>query len=55
MASGKVNLKAMVTNHFSLEETKEAFALAKRSEANVIKIMIHCQPRDANNKAPFKA
>ncbi|XP_026463305.1 sorbitol dehydrogenase-like [Ctenocephalides felis] len=55
VASGKVNLKAMVTNHFALEETKEAFALAKRSEANVIKIMIHCQARDANNKAPFKA
>uniref|UniRef100_A0A6M2DM90 Sorbitol dehydrogenase n=1 Tax=Xenopsylla cheopis TaxID=163159 RepID=A0A6M2DM90_XENCH len=54
VASGRINIKSMITNHFTLEQTKEAFALAKRGEGNVIKIMIHCQPRDANNKVPFK-
>ena len=48
-ASGKVNLKALVTHHFDIKETADAFNTARHGLDGAIKVMIHCQPRDANN------
>ncbi|XP_076465597.1 sorbitol dehydrogenase-like [Babylonia areolata] len=43
VASGKVNVKPLVTHRFSLEQSLEAFEAAKRGEG--VKIMISCQPK----------
>lgn len=40
VASGKVNLKPMITHRFTLERSIEAFETAKRGEG--VKIMISC-------------
>ncbi|GLH07399.1 hypothetical protein R5R35_002892 [Gryllus longicercus] len=42
VASGKVNVKPLITHNFKLEETLEAFETAKTGKGNPIKIMIHC-------------
>ena len=41
IASGKVNVKPLVTHRFKLEESIKAFEAAKRGEG--IKIMISCE------------
>lgn len=51
VASGKVNVKPLVTHHFALEDTLEAYEVAKAGAG--IKVMIHVQPRDANNPQKF--
>lgn len=47
VASGQINVKPLVSHHYSLEETLEAYEVARRGLG--IKVMIHVQPRDANN------
>lgn len=51
VASGQVDVKPLVTHHFSLEESLEAYEVARKGLG--IKVMIHAQPRDANNLKPF--
>ena len=51
VASGKINVKPLVTHHFSLEQTLEAYEVARQGAG--IKVMIHVQPRDANNPTKF--
>ncbi|XP_034833443.1 sorbitol dehydrogenase-like [Maniola hyperantus] len=51
VASGKINLKPLVTHHFSLEESLEAYEVARRGLG--IKVMIHVQERDRNNPVKF--
>ncbi|CAG4935936.1 unnamed protein product [Colias eurytheme] len=51
VASGQINVKPLVTHHYSLEETLEAYEVAKQGLG--IKVMIHVQPRDANNPVKF--
>ncbi|CAH0718100.1 unnamed protein product, partial [Brenthis ino] len=51
VASGQINVKPLVTHHFSLEETLEAYEVARRGSG--IKVMIHVQPKDANNPQKF--
>ena len=41
IASGKVNVKPLVTHRYTLEQTIEAFEAAKRGEG--VKIMISCE------------
>jgi L-iditol 2-dehydrogenase len=41
IASGKVDVKKLITHNFDLKETHEAFETAKRGEG--VKIMIHCK------------
>ncbi|XP_037941611.1 sorbitol dehydrogenase-like [Teleopsis dalmanni] len=55
MASGNVNLKPLITYHFDLEETEKAFKTVECRIENPIKVMIQIQPRDTNNKEPFKS
>ncbi|XP_046966675.1 sorbitol dehydrogenase-like [Vanessa cardui] len=51
VASGQVDVKPLVTHHFSMEDTLEAYEVARRGLG--IKVMIHVQPRDANNTTAF--
>ncbi|CAH2269397.1 jg16423 [Pararge aegeria aegeria] len=51
VASGKINVRPLVTHHFGLEQSLEAYEVARRGLG--IKVMIHVQPRDANNTHKF--
>nr|ABU53620.1 sorbitol dehydrogenase [Pyrrhocoris apterus] len=42
VASGKVNVKRLITHHFKLEETVKAFETARKFIGNPIKVIIHC-------------
>jgi len=44
VASGKVNVKPLITHRFKLEESEKAFATTGNSSTdNAIKVMISCQ------------
>ncbi|XP_058061189.1 sorbitol dehydrogenase-like [Anopheles bellator] len=49
VASGKINVKRLITHHFNIEETAEAFKTARHGLGGAIKVMIHVQPKDKNN------
>lgn len=42
VASGKVNVKKLITHNFTLEESLKAFEVAKTGSGGAIKVMIHC-------------
>lgn len=42
IASGKVDIKKLITHRYKLEETVKAFETAKTGSDNAIKVMIHC-------------
>lgn len=50
VASGAVDIKKLVTHHFDITETAKAFETSRYGHGGAIKVMIHCQPRDKNNK-----
>lgn len=49
VASGKINVKRLITHHFNIEETAEAFNTSRHGLGGAIKVMIHVQPKDKNN------
>ncbi|KAL0821323.1 hypothetical protein ABMA28_005916 [Loxostege sticticalis] len=51
VAGGQIDVKPLVTHHFSMEETLQAYEVARQGAG--IKVMIHVQPRDANNPKKF--
>ncbi|XP_041675355.1 uncharacterized protein LOC108116215 isoform X3 [Drosophila eugracilis] len=53
VASGKVNVKRLVTHHFDIKETAKAFETSRKGLGGAIKVMIHVQPRDTNNPCKF--
>ncbi|XP_017848971.1 sorbitol dehydrogenase isoform X2 [Drosophila busckii] len=53
VASGKMNIKRLVTHHFDITETAKAFETARKGLGGPIKVMIHVQPRDTNNPVKF--
>lgn len=54
VSSGKAKVKRLITHHFELNETLEAFQSSRDAATNgAIKVMIHCQPRNQNNPKPF--
>ncbi|CRK99589.1 CLUMA_CG012901, isoform A [Clunio marinus] len=53
VASGKANVKRLVTHHFDITETADAFKASRYGTDGAIKVMIHCQPRNKNNPKPF--
>lgn len=53
VASGKMNVKRLVTHHFDITETAKAFETARYGLGGAIKVMIHVQPRDTNNPVKF--
>lgn len=42
IATGRVNLKPLITHHFKIEESLEAFRIAETGIGDPIKVMIHC-------------
>jgi len=42
VASGAVNVKPLVTHRFKLEQTIEAFEVARTGAGGAIKVMIEC-------------
>lgn len=40
VASGKVDVKPLITHRFALEQTLEAFETAKTGRDNAVKVMI---------------
>lgn len=53
ISSGKYNVKQLVTHHFDITETKDAFHTSRHGLGEAIKVMIHVQPRDKNNPKKF--
>ena len=53
VASGKAKVKKLITHHFDLAETLDAFDTSRYGKGGAIKVMIHCQPRNKNNPKPF--
>jgi L-iditol 2-dehydrogenase len=51
VASGKIDVKKLVTHHYDLSETKDAFHTSRYGIDGAIKVMIHVQPRNSNNKS----
>ena len=43
IASGKVDVKPLITHTYKLEETLKAFETAKTGEGGAIKVMIRCR------------
>ncbi|XP_011175457.1 sorbitol dehydrogenase [Solenopsis invicta] len=43
VASGKVNVKPLITHNFKIEETKQAFETSRTGAGGAIKVMIHCK------------
>lgn len=44
VATGRVNVKPMITHHFKMEDTLKAFETAKTGAGNAIKVLIHVNP-----------
>ncbi|GLV38055.1 Sorbitol dehydrogenase 1 [Carabus blaptoides fortunei] len=44
VATGKVNVKPLVTHHFTMEDTAKAFHVTRSGEGNPVKVMIHANP-----------
>ena len=42
IASGQVDAKPLITHHFKLNETLQAFETAKTGADGAIKVIIHC-------------
>lgn len=53
VSSGKIDVKKLITHHFDITQTKEAFDTARYNRDGAIKVMIHCTPRNENNPKPF--
>lgn len=53
VSSGNVNVKRLITHHFDITETDQAFNTARHGLGGAIKVMIHCTPRNTNNTKPL--
>ena len=42
VASGRINLKRLVSHRFTLEDTEKAFETAASRESNAVKVVIQC-------------
>jgi len=43
VACGAVNVKPLVTHHFKLEQSLEAFEVARTGAGGAVKVMITCR------------
>lgn len=50
VASGRIDVTQLITHHFDIQETAEAFKTSRYGLDDAIKVMIHCQPRNRNNQ-----
>jgi D-xylulose reductase len=44
IASGKIDVKRLITNRYKFEEAEEAFELVKQGKESVIKVIIQGVP-----------
>jgi len=42
IASGAVNVKPLITHHFKLEQSLDAFETSRTGAGGAIKVVIHC-------------
>lgn len=49
VANGTIDATKLITHHFELSESLDAFKTARFGLEGAIKVMIHCQPRNKNN------
>lgn len=49
VANGTIDATRLITHHFNLTESVEAFKTSRYGLEGAIKVMIHCQPRNKNN------
>lgn len=43
IASGKIDVKPLITHNYKIEETKQAFETSRTGAGGAIKVMIHCK------------
>lgn len=43
VASGKVDVKPLITHNYKIEDTKQAFETSRTGAGGAIKVMIHCK------------
>lgn len=43
VASGKIDVKPLITHNYKIEETKQAFETSRTGAGGAIKVMIHCK------------
>ncbi len=53
VSNGNADVKKLITHHFDITETAEAFNTARHGLGGAIKVMIHCTPRNSNNPKPL--
>lgn len=53
VANGKIDVKKLITHHFDIKQTKEAFDVVRYNRDGAIKVMIHCTSLNENNPKPF--
>lgn len=53
VASGQIDVKKLITHHFDITETADAFNTSRHGLGNAIKVIIHCTPRNSNNPLPL--
>lgn len=53
VASGRLNVKPLITHHFDITETAKAFETSRHGLGGAIKVMIHCTARNENNPQPL--
>uniref|UniRef100_A0A2M4AG72 Sorbitol dehydrogenase n=1 Tax=Anopheles triannulatus TaxID=58253 RepID=A0A2M4AG72_9DIPT len=49
IASGTIDARKLITHHYDLAQSVEAFKTSRYGLDGAIKVMIHCQPRNTNN------
>jgi L-iditol 2-dehydrogenase len=50
VSSGNIDVKKLITHHFDIEQTNDAFTASRNCATNgAIKVMIHVQPKNKNN------
>lgn len=53
VAGGRLDVRPLITHHFDIEETAQAFETSRKGLGGAIKVMIHCTPRNSNNPKPL--
>ncbi|XP_053669695.1 sorbitol dehydrogenase-like [Anopheles nili] len=49
IANGSIDARKLITHHYDLKESVQAFKTSRYGLDGAVKVMIHCQPRNKNN------
>ena len=50
LASGKIDVKPLITHHYNLKDVLAAFETAKTGKDGAIKVIVHCNEQQNNYK-----